>query len=224
MKKNKTSCSKQRCIWKLNDMVSEKQSMSVYCTPSQQTENVSKLSLYNHQYIWHSAAWSCDAFLFFHGWNWWGGGGGGGLESQSFDSSDWLEMCLVLGEVAFRNMCVAPDFLEPSLQNRKVVVAQLWPTFCEPMDCSPAGSSVCGILQAEIVEWVASPFSRGPSPARDWTWVSCTEARFLTTEPSFNKHHLPDTSECLAWIIIPTLLGVEIGASIMMMIRSRLCS
>ena len=42
-----------------------------------------------------------------------------------------------------------------------------------PMDCSPPGSSVCGILQARILEWVAIPFSRGSSQARDWTRVSC---------------------------------------------------
>ena len=114
--------------------------------------------------------------------------------------------------------------LNPFLKTWKWWLLSCVPLFANPMDCSPAGSSARGILQAEIVECVAIPFSRGPSPARDWTWVSCTEARFLTTEPSFNKHHLPDTSECLAWIIIPTLLGVEIGASIMMMIRSRPCS
>ena len=34
---------------------------------------------------------------------------------------------------------------------------------CRPIDCSPSGSSVHGILQARILEWVAIPFSRGPS-------------------------------------------------------------
>ena len=34
-------------------------------------------------------------------------------------------------------------------------------TLCDPMDCSPPGSSVCGISQARILEWVAIPFSRG---------------------------------------------------------------
>jgi len=43
----------------------------------------------------------------------------------------------------------------------KVLVAQLCPTLCNPMDCSPLGSSVQGILQARILEWVAIPFSRG---------------------------------------------------------------
>ena len=41
------------------------------------------------------------------------------------------------------------------------------------MDCSPPGSSVHGIFQARIVEWVAISFSRGSSPSRDWTCVSC---------------------------------------------------
>ena len=40
---------------------------------------------------------------------------------------------------------------------------QLCPTLCDPEDCSPSGSSVHGILQAGILEWVAVPFSRGSS-------------------------------------------------------------
>ena len=47
------------------------------------------------------------------------------------------------------------------------------------MDCSPPGSSARGILQAGIVEWVTIPFSRGSSPPRDWTWVSCTADRLF---------------------------------------------
>ena len=37
----------------------------------------------------------------------------------------------------------------------EVLVAQLWPTVCDPMDCSPPGSSVHGLLQTRILEWVA---------------------------------------------------------------------
>ena len=44
---------------------------------------------------------------------------------------------------------------------KSVLVAQLCPTLCDPMDCSPQGSSVHGILQARILEWVAMPFSKG---------------------------------------------------------------
>ena len=49
-------------------------------------------------------------------------------------------------------------------------------TLCDPMDFSWSGSSVCGILQARILEWVAIPSSRRSSLPRDWTclfYVSC---------------------------------------------------
>ena len=55
-------------------------------------------------------------------------------------------------------------------------------TLCDPMDCSPAGFSVCGILQARILEWLAISFSRGSSQPRDQTWVSfvsCTGRQVL---------------------------------------------
>ena len=48
------------------------------------------------------------------------------------------------------------------------------------MECSPPGSSVHGILQAKMLEWVAILFSRGSSQPRDWTWVSCIAGRFFT--------------------------------------------
>ena len=57
---------------------------------------------------------------------------------------------------------------------------QSCPTFCGSVDCSPLGSSVHGILQARILEWVAIPFSRGSSGPRDRTWVSCIACRFFT--------------------------------------------
>ena len=65
------------------------------------------------------------------------------------------------------------------------LVTQLCPTLYDPMDCSPPGSSVHGILQARILEWVAIPLSRGSSSPRDQTQVSCVsciEGRFFTTE------------------------------------------
>ena len=46
-------------------------------------------------------------------------------------------------------------------------------TLCDPMDCSLQGSSVLGISQARILEWVATSFYRVSSQARDWTLVSC---------------------------------------------------
>ena len=73
-----------------------------------------------------------------------------------------------------------------------VLVIQSCPPLWDPMDCSPPGSSVHGILQARILEWVtsilkingkpdlATPFSRGSSWSRDRTRVSCIAGRFFT--------------------------------------------
>ena len=62
----------------------------------------------------------------------------------------------------------------------KVLVAQLCLTPWDPMDWSPQGSSVHGILQARILEWVAIPFSKGSSQPRVWTQVSHIAGRFFT--------------------------------------------
>ena len=62
----------------------------------------------------------------------------------------------------------------------KVLVAQLCPTLCDPMDYNPPGSSVHGIFQARILEWVAILFSRRPSQPRDRTQVSHIAGRFFT--------------------------------------------
>ena len=56
-------------------------------------------------------------------------------------------------------------------------VTQLCLTLGDTMDCSLPGSSVHGILQAKILEWVAISFSRGSSQPRDQTWVSRTIGR-----------------------------------------------
>ena len=53
-------------------------------------------------------------------------------------------------------------------------------TLCDPMDCYPPGSSVHGILQARILEWVAMPFSRGSSQHRDQTQASSIAGGFFT--------------------------------------------
>ena len=53
-------------------------------------------------------------------------------------------------------------------------------TLCSPMDCSLPGSSIHGILQARILEWVAISFSRGSSWSTDWTRVFCIAGSFFT--------------------------------------------
>ena len=63
---------------------------------------------------------------------------------------------------------------------------QLCPTLCNPVDCSPPGSSVHGIFQSRILEWVAISSSGGSSWPRDQThvsYVSCIVGQFFTTEP-----------------------------------------
>ena len=62
-------------------------------------------------------------------------------------------------------------------------VAQSCPTLCNPMDCSPPGSSVHGIFQARILEWVDISSSRGSSQFRDPIHVSCIAGGFFTAEP-----------------------------------------
>ena len=65
----------------------------------------------------------------------------------------------------------------------KGLVAQSCPTLCDPINCSPPGSSAHGILQARILEWVAVPSSRGSSPRGDRTRVSCIAADSLPSGP-----------------------------------------
>ena len=60
------------------------------------------------------------------------------------------------------------------------LVARSCPTLCDPMDCSLPGSSVHGILQARMLEWVAMPSSRESSQLRDWTQVSHIAGGFFT--------------------------------------------
>ena len=74
-----------------------------------------------------------------------------------------------------------PNFIRGPISLKvKVLVVQSCPTLCDPTDCSPLGSSVHGILQARILEWVAIPFSRVSSQPRDQTQVSHITGRFFT--------------------------------------------
>ena len=72
------------------------------------------------------------------------------------------------------------------------LVTQLCPTLSDPMDCSPSFSSLCGILQARILEWVAMPSSRGSSWPRDGTQVSRIAGGFFivwaTRETQYMKY------------------------------------
>ena len=69
-------------------------------------------------------------------------------------------------------------------------VAQLCTALCDPMDCSPPGSPVHGILQAKILEWVAMPFSRTSSQSRDQIQVSCKFFTIWATREDSKKYTL----------------------------------
>ena len=60
------------------------------------------------------------------------------------------------------------------------LVVQLCLTVYDPIDCSLPGTSVHGILQVRILEWVATSFSRGSSRPRNQTQVSGIADRFFT--------------------------------------------
>ena len=77
----------------------------------------------------------------------------------------------------FLNVCVCVCVCACA---RTCLVTQSRPTLCNTMDHSPPASSVHGILQARILEWIAFPFSRGSSQPRNWTRVSCIAGGFFT--------------------------------------------
>ena len=79
----------------------------------------------------------------------------------------YIYMCVYIYVCMYIYMCVCVCVCVCS------EVAQSCLTPCDPMDCSPPGSSVHGIFQARVLEWIAISFSRGSSWPRGRTWVSC---------------------------------------------------
>ena len=83
----------------------------------------------------------------------------------------WVQFLFFLPSLSFHILlvlilcCMDTVLLAKSLQSCL--------TLCDPVDNSPPSSSVHGILQARILEWVVTPFSRGSSQPRDGTRVSC---------------------------------------------------
>ena len=84
----------------------------------------------------------------------------------------------------FREQCIFCTSESPSGKQNSILMVQLWKkesesevtqsclTLCDPVDCSLPGSSIHGILQERVLEWVAISFCRGSSRPRVWTWVS----------------------------------------------------
>ena len=95
-------------------------------------------------------------------------------------------------------------------------VVKVLQSLSNPVNCSPPGSSVHGILQARILEWVAVPFSRGSSQPRDWTQVSFIASGFLTIwatkEALMNLcwHHINNYLKSVVYIIV----HIDVGHSV----------
>ena len=102
------------------------------------------------------------------------------MGSQESDTTDWLSLSLcIFTEIYSHHHYLIPEYLRAKL-------LQSCLTVCNPMDCSPPGSSVHGILQARILEWVAIP-PLGDLPNSGMEPKSLTSpalaGRFFTTEP-----------------------------------------
>ena len=70
-------------------------------------------------------------------------------------------------------MVICATIVKIEIKYKICLCAQSHPTLWDSMDCSLPGSSAPGIFQAKIPEWVAISFSRGSSPPRDQTHISC---------------------------------------------------
>ena len=112
------------------------------------------------------------------------------------DCSHEIKRRLLLGRKVMNNLCsilkrrplptkvrLVKAMVFPVLMygcEKESEVAQSCPTLCDLMDCRLTGSSIHGIFQARILEWVAIAFSRRSSWPRDRTWVSRIVGRHFT--------------------------------------------
>ena len=112
------------------------------------------------------------------------------------DCSHEIKRCLLLGRKVITNLNSILKNRDIALSTKvhqsrlcfssshvwmwEVLVTQSCLTLCDPVDYSPPGSFVHGILLARVLEWVAIPFSRGSSWPSNRSWVSCITGRFFT--------------------------------------------
>ena len=94
-----------------------------------------------------------------------------------------FSICLLLGKIC-------------SIQ-RNVLIAQLCPTLCDPIDYSPRGSSLSMEVSRQEYWSGSNPFSRGSSWPRDWTRVSFIAGELFTTEPPGSQLDLQRNAQVL---------------------------
>ena len=123
----------------------------------------------------------------------WEGGSGWGTHVNPwlFYSNVWQNSLQIKKKKRKKKCIVASTFYHAFVHAK---LLQSCPALCNPMDCSPPGSSVSGILQARILEWVDMPSSRGSSWLRDQNHISCgscTAGRFFITELPGKPYIIP---------------------------------
>ena len=92
----------------------------------------------------------------------------------------WVYLCKLPLPLSYKNT-LHLEHTQISQDSEKVelLVTQLCPILCNPIDCSPPGSSVHDIIQARIQDWAAIPFSRGSSQPRDRTrFLHCRQTLY----------------------------------------------
>ena len=105
------------------------------------------------------------------------------------NATEQLSPCSTTTKPMFQSPCVRACML----------VAQSCPTLCDPMDCSPPGFSVHGILQARILEWTAIPFStRAHELQLKTSRTATTEARAPESPCSITREAAVVRSPCTA--------------------------
>ena len=126
-----------------------------------------------------------------------------------FYDVEWFWFWVCLSELL---LCVAMEAWVQVLLPKKISISyhhqintcmhakslQSCPTLCDPMYCSLPGSSVHGILQARILEWVAISSSGGSSWPRDWSCYSCVAGGFFIAWTTREAHHTK-TIKILSW-------------------------
>ena len=108
---------------------------------------------------------------------------------------------------------------------------ELCPTLCHPMDCSPSGSSVHGILQARILKWAAIPFSRGSSQSMDQTHVSyiylclisVLARRLFTTRATWEANTLVISCPKLDNVVLQSAVWLSLGELVRNTLRFSSC-
>ena len=114
-----------------------------------------------------------------------------GVTKSQTQLSDWTELNVNNNQTSLTlQKYVIPDLFLNIWEKVKMLVALSCPTLCDPMPYSLPGSSVHGILQARILEWVAMPSSRGSSQPRIESRSLSLQVNSLLSEPPGKPHFL----------------------------------